>query len=46
MRVSAADFSYKQHKEAPAQDAKGSARDKKKIIKKTQKLNRCASMDR
>ena len=40
MRVAAADYSYKQQKEAPAQDSKAHARDKKKIIKKTQKLNR------
>lgn len=40
MRVAAADYSYKQQKEAPTQDSKAHARDKKKIIKKTQKLNR------
>jgi HIV Tat-specific factor 1 len=37
MKVVAADFSYKTQKEAPA---KGSAKDKKRIIKKTQKLNK------
>ena len=37
MKVTAADFSYKQQKEAPA---KGNNKDKKKIIKKTQKLNK------
>lgn len=37
MKVTAADFSYKTQKEAPA---KGSNKDKKKIMKKTQKLNR------
>ena len=36
MRVQAADFSYKSQQEAPA---KTSMKDKKKIIKKTQKLN-------
>ncbi|KAL8722424.1 MAG: hypothetical protein Q9225_001103 [Loekoesia sp. 1 TL-2023] len=36
MRVAAADFSYKTQKDAPA---KSSNKDKKKIIKKTQKLN-------
>ncbi|KAL1961955.1 hypothetical protein VTN77DRAFT_736 [Rasamsonia byssochlamydoides] len=36
MRVQAADFSFKSQQEAPA---KTSARDKKKIIRKTQKLN-------
>lgn len=42
MKVTAADFSYKQQKEAPSgqQNAKSNARDKQKIIKKTQKLNR------
>ena len=39
MRVQAADFSYKNQQEAPP---KSNARDKKKIIKKTQKLNRLA----
>lgn len=38
MKVQAADFSYKNQQEAPT---KTSARDKKKIIRKTQKLNRC-----
>lgn len=37
MRVVAADFSYKQQKDAPV---KGGGKDKKKIIKKTQKMNR------
>ena len=37
MKVVAADFSYKAQKEAPA---KSSGKDKKKIIKKTQKLNK------
>lgn len=37
MKVQAADFSYKNQQEAPT---KTSAKDKKKIIKKTQKLNR------
>lgn len=37
MRVAAADFSYKSQKDAPA---KSNAKDKKKIIKKTQKLNK------
>jgi len=36
MKVVAADFSYKAQKEAPA---KSSGKDKKKIMKKTQKLN-------
>lgn len=36
MKVQAADFSYKSQQEAPA---KGSKRDQKKVIKKTQKLN-------
>ncbi|MCJ1252486.1 hypothetical protein MMC24_000292 [Lignoscripta atroalba] len=36
MRVVAADFSYKTQKDAPA---KSSGKDKKKIIRKTQKLN-------
>lgn len=38
MKVTVADFSYKTQKEAPA---KSNSKDKKKIIKKTQKLNRC-----
>lgn len=38
MRVAAADFSYKAQKDAPA---KSNSKDKKKIIKKTQKLNKC-----
>lgn len=37
MKVAAADFSYKAQKDAPA---KSSMKDKKKIIKKTQKLNK------
>ena len=37
MRVAAADFSYKAQKEAPA---KSNMKDKKKIMKKTQKLNK------
>ncbi|KAI4287989.1 MAG: hypothetical protein L6R35_002755 [Caloplaca aegaea] len=37
MRVAAADFSYKTQKDAPA---KSNNKDKKKIIKKTQKLNK------
>ena len=37
MKVVAADFSYKAQKDAPV---KSSGRDKKKIIKKTQKLNK------
>lgn len=39
MKVQAADFSFKSQQEAPA---KTSMRDKKKIIKRTQKLNRSA----
>ena len=38
MKVAAADFSYKVQKDAPAN--KGNSKDKKKIIKKTQKLNK------
>lgn len=37
MRVQAADFSFKSQQEAPA---KSSLRDKKKIMKRTQKLNK------
>ena len=37
MKVAAADFSYKTQKDAPA---KSNNKDKKKIIKKTQKLNK------
>ena len=37
MKVAAADFSYKAQKDAPA---KNNMKDKKKIIKKTQKLNK------
>ena len=40
MKVAAADFSYKTQKDAPA---KSNNKDKKKIIKKTQKLNKCVS---
>jgi RNA recognition motif-containing protein len=40
MRVQAADFSFKSQQEAPT---KTSMRDKKKIIKRTQKLNKYAS---
>ena len=36
MKVAPADFSYKTQKDAPA---KSNNKDKKKIIKKTQKLN-------
>ena len=39
MKVAAADFSYKSQKDAPS---KSNAKDKKKIIKKTQKLNKYA----
>lgn len=38
MKVAAADFSYKVQKDAPT---KSNSKDKKKIIKKTQKLNKC-----
>ena len=37
MKVAAADFSFKVQKDAPA---KSNSKDKKKIIKKTQKLNK------
>lgn len=37
MRVAAADFSYKTQKDAPA---KSNSKDNKKMIKKTQKLNK------
>lgn len=45
MRVQAADFSYKKQQEAPTEKAKavgvgGMSRDRNKVIKKTQKLNR------
>ena len=40
MSVVAADFSYKTQKDAPA--GKTASKDRKKIIKKTQKLNRSA----
>ena len=39
MKVAAADFSYKTQKDAPA---KSNNKDKKKIIRKTQKLNKYA----
>ena len=39
MKVAAADFSYKAQKDAPA---KSNNKDKQRIIKKTQKLNRFA----
>lgn len=44
MKVAAADFSYKQHKEVPANGPgrPSNSRDKQKIIKKTQRLNRYA----
>ena len=41
MKVVAADFSYKTQKDAPA---KGGGKDKKKIIRKTQKLNKSVSL--
>jgi HIV Tat-specific factor 1 len=41
MRVQAADFSFKSQQEAPT---KTSMRDKKKIIKRTQKLNKYAAI--
>lgn len=37
MKVQAADFSYKSQQEAPQ---KSSARDKKKVVRKTQKMNK------
>ena len=40
MKVAAADFSYKAQKDAPA---KSNMKDKKKIMKKTQKLNKYGS---
>lgn len=40
MRVQAADFSFKSQREAPVQS---NNRDKKKIIARTQKLNRCGT---
>ena len=43
MKVQAADFSYKSQQEAPT-GVKGSKRDQKKVIKKTQKLNKYGSM--
>ena len=39
MRVAAADFSYKQQKEAPQGGSKAGGKDKQKVIKKTQKMN-------
>ena len=50
MKVSVADFTYKQQKEAPKSDAQNgkaaqsNSKDKKKIIKKTQKLNKYDSV--
>ena len=50
MKVSVADFSYKQQKEVPKAEGKNgkagqsSAKEKKKIIKKTQKLNKYSSI--
>ena len=41
MKVAPADFSYKVQKDAPT---KTNNKDKKKIIKKTQKLNKCVSI--
>lgn len=38
MKVAAADFSYKTQKDAPAKSSNN--KDKQKIIKKTQKLNK------
>lgn len=38
LKVAAADFSYKTQKDAPAKNS--NTKDKKKIIKKTQKLNK------
>lgn len=43
MKVQPADFSYKSQREAPPQ---ASARDKQKIIRRTQKLNRYAGETR
>ena len=40
MKVQAADFSFKSQQEAPA---KSNNKDKKKIVRKTQKLNKCVS---
>ena len=42
MRVQAADFSYKKQQETPSEKSKGGgvSRDRTKIIKKTQKLNK------
>jgi HIV Tat-specific factor 1 len=42
MRVQAADFSYKSQQEAPP---KSSKKDLKKVIKRTQKLNRLAEIE-
>ena len=42
MRVIEADFSYKSQKEAPTEKGQSNKRDQKKIIKRTQKLNRHA----
>lgn len=41
MRVQAADFSFKSQREAPVQS---NNRDKRKIIARTQKLNRCVAL--
>lgn len=41
MRVQPADFSYKQHPDQQLQDKKKNLKEKKKVIAKTQKLNRC-----
>lgn len=41
MRVQAADFSFKSQQDAPV---KSNMRDKKKIIERTQKLNRCVPL--
>lgn len=39
MRVKEADFSYKKQKEAPTEKSEKFSQDKKKIIRKTQKMN-------
>lgn len=41
MQVQAADFSFKSQKDAPV---KSSMRDKRRIIERTQKLNRCVPL--
>ena len=43
MKVQAADFSYKSQQDAPA---KSSNKDKKKIIKRTAKMNACVQYDK